>query len=69
MNTESRLITGIVFILGGFFLIAVPFVWGFLEVWWLSWVYGAIFLIIGFFILFNKNEDKIEKIKFQGGKK
>jgi drug/metabolite transporter superfamily protein YnfA len=32
-------------------------------------IYGGIFIIIGIFVLVNTSEDKIEQIKFLGGKK
>ena len=62
MNTLSRTITGILAIILGLVLIAISFSY---EYWVL--IYGIPILIIGFFILFNKKEDDIEKIK--GGKK
>ncbi len=63
----SRLITGIVMVLGGLFLIGLSF---FIEeASWVALMYGIPLLIIGVFILFNKKEDKIEQIKSSGGKK
>ena len=62
MNILSRTITGILGVILGLVLIAISFSH---EYWVL--VYGIPILIIGFFILFNKEEDKIERIK--GGKK
>lgn len=60
MNKVSRTITGIIAILLGAGLtilgIFAPFVL----------IYGIPILIIGFFILFNKKEDVIEKIKEEG---
>ena len=66
MNTLSRTITGISAIVLGVFLILISIT---TELWLL--IYGIPILIIGFFILFNKKEDKIEEIKtkVKGGKK
>ena len=58
MNVLSRTITGGVMILGGFILVCVAL----LKVIWVL-IYGVPILIIGFFILLNKKEDQIEKIK------
>ena len=58
MNFTSRVITGIVMILISFGLFVPPF-FGF----WFTLIYGIPILIIGIFILFNKEEDKIEEIK------
>ena len=58
MNTVSRIITGIIAILFGLFLIMASF----LEDLWVL-VYGIPIFIIGIFIFFNKKEDEIEKIK------
>ena len=65
MNTLSRTITGIVAIVLGLALI----LFGFIS--YVSVVYGVPIFIIGIFILFNKKEDYIEKIKTkaEGGKK
>ena len=58
MNTISRTITGVIVILFGLYLIVTVI---FKEVWVL--IYGIPIFVIGFFILFNKKEDNIEKIK------
>lgn len=58
MNTKSRIITGIIGIVLGLVLI----VSGFFIV-FITWIYGIPILIISIFILFNKKEDDIEKIK------
>mgnify|MGYP006279190491 CR=1 FL=1 len=68
MNTISRTITGGVIILfsAGFALFA-----GFTDgpgVDYSAILIGGSFLIIGIFILFNKKEDEIEKIKSQKNK-
>jgi hypothetical protein len=68
MNKPSRIITGAVIILFGLWLISfVGFIdgpgfdfWGFGV--------GALFLILGIFILLNKKEDEIEQIKSAGTK-
>lgn len=36
---------------------------------WVPLIYGIPLFVIGFFILFNKHEDKIEEIRVKGGKK
>lgn len=58
MNIISRTITGILAILLGLFLIVLSIL---KEPWVL--IYGIPIFIIGIFILFNKKEDDIEKIK------
>lgn len=58
MNILSRTITGILAIILGIFLISIAIV----ENLWIL-IYGIPTFIIGFFIFFNKNEDKIEQIK------
>ncbi len=68
MNILSRTITGAVIIFGGAILTALPFFLSDKSTFFM-WIYGIPFLVIGFFILFNKKEDEIEKIKFKGGKK
>ena len=55
---NSRLITGIIFLIVGIFLIFFAIR---IELWIL--IYGIPLFLIGLFILFNKNEDKIEKRK------
>ena len=62
MNLVSRTITGIVMIALGLFLMVLSF---FVEAdaLWATLVYGIPIFLIGFYILFNKKEDKIEKIK------
>lgn len=52
----SRLITGLILIVGGFALIVVSFLTSFFIL-----IYGIPILLIGFWIWFNKNEDKIEE--------
>ena len=64
MNTVSRTITGIAFIVLGIALIVVSF-WAH----YVTLIYGIPLFILGFFILFNKKEDEIEKIKMKGGKR
>lgn len=60
MNTLSRTITGILMVFVGL-VVLVIFLFFATEVWWLSLIYGFPLLIIGFFILFNKHEDRIEE--------
>jgi len=66
MNKLSRTITGLVMIIFGIILIGVPLFAG--EEGFVAWFWGIPILIIGFFILFNKTEDSIEKIKFKKSK-
>ena len=66
MNILSRTITGISMIVLGIVLIVLAFFNALFIL-----IYGIPLLIIGFFILFNTKEDKIEQIKNmkKGGKK
>jgi|TARA_B100002003_G_scaffold133604_1_gene123696 membrane-bound ClpP family serine protease len=57
MNTLSRTITGILTIILGSVLTII----GFYQ--YSVLIYGIPIFIIGIFILFNKKEDNIEKIK------
>jgi len=61
MNFISRTLTGIVMVVVGLILITIPMFVGAGR--FFLWIYGIPLLILGFFILFNKSEDKIEKIK------
>ncbi len=61
MNIMSRIITGIVVILLGAYGMFISFLE--LSKDWPGFVWGIIFVVIGFFILFNKKEDDIEEIK------
>jgi len=65
MNTLSRNITGTLAIILGLCLIIISF-----SALWIL-MYGIPIFVIGIFILFNKKEDEIEKIKNKekGGKK
>jgi len=67
MNLISRTITGASLILVGLILIIMSFFLNEKSIFWI-WIYGIPIFVIGFFILFNKREDKIEQIK-SGGKK
>jgi len=62
MNLLSRTITGIVLIFGGIFIFFLPFLFG-IRLGMFSLLYSIPMIIIGLFILLNKNEDKIEEIK------
>ena len=62
MNKVSRTISGTVAILIG----VVIFIGAIFEQpggWYFVILYGLFFIIIGFFIFFNKKEDEIEQIK------
>ncbi len=58
MNLISRTITGIIAIILGTVLI----IFSFFESYFIL-IYGIPILIVGIFILFNKKEDEIEKIR------
>jgi membrane-bound ClpP family serine protease len=64
MNIISRSIVGGILIVGGLGIIVFSFFSGFFIL-----AYGVPILIVGIIILFNKNEDIIERIKMKGGKK
>jgi uncharacterized membrane protein HdeD (DUF308 family) len=55
-NLTSRTITGIIMTLAGIALIVVSFFSTYSFI-----VYGVAVLLVGLFIMFNKNEDKIER--------
>ena len=57
-------------IFGGLFLIGVGiFNWGSEGV-WVAWMYGVLTFVLGWFVLLNNKEDKIEEINYsKGGKK
>jgi len=63
MNTLSRTLTGGIMIILGLFLIALPLFVSFKEGGFVAWIYGIPVFIIGFFVLLNKKEDKIEQIR------
>jgi len=58
MVSSSRLIIGLLFLLAGIFFSVLA-----IFTVWLMIVYGIPLIIIGIVILFNKNEDKIERRK------
>jgi membrane-bound ClpP family serine protease len=64
MNILSRTIAGTIMIILGLVIIGFSFFTSFFIL-----AYGIPILIVGLFIFFNKNEDKIERIKMKGGKK
>lgn len=65
MNFVSRTISGSVMIVIGLFLIGISYRAKFIPL-----IYGIPLLILGFFVLLNKKEDKIEEIrKVKGGKR
>ena len=45
----------------GFGLMVIPFFAG--NPGFIAWIYGVPIIILGFFVLLNKKEDEIEKIK------
>ena len=64
MNTLSRTITGTLVTLLGISISIVSFS----KEPWATYIYGIPLTIIGVYILFNKKEDFIEKIKKIGRK-
>ncbi len=62
MNTMSRTIAGIASIILGLYII-ITTVLDKPEGWIWILAYGGFFIVIGFFIFFNKKEDDIEEIK------
>ena len=65
MNILSRIITGVILVIFGIVLIILSFN----KSGWIL-IYGIPIVLIGFFILFNTKEDKIESRKdVKGGKK
>ena len=70
MNIISRTIAGTIIILFGlWFAFFIGFIDG-PKIDFVAIIVGVLFLIFGIFILFNKKEDEIEKIKSRrGGKK
>ncbi len=69
MNAKSRIITGIVLVVFGVFLLGGSFFWKETDSIWVSAIYGFVSFVVGWFVLFNKKEDEIEQINTQGGKK
>lgn len=61
MNTISRTITGGIMIFGGLFLSSLPLFFSISNGSFVGLIYGIPILVIGFFILLNYNEDKIER--------
>lgn len=61
MDNISKIISGAAFLFFGFSFGYSSFQQT--EDFWTFLVLGAIFVLLGIFILFNKNEDKIEEIK------
>ena len=62
MNVVSRVLTGGSLIALGFILSWIPFLYH-TDGRFVFWFWGIPLFILGFFILLNKNEDKIEGIK------
>jgi len=60
---KGQLITGVVLTLMGLVLISLPLFFSFKNGAFMGLIYGIPLFIIGLFILFNKNEDKIERRK------
>ncbi|EFK97899.1 hypothetical protein LDC_0041 [sediment metagenome] len=58
MNKTSRTITGMFLIFVGIGLL-IPLFFGF----WITVIFSILLLILGFYILFNKDEDIIEERK------
>jgi thiamine transporter ThiT len=64
----GQLIPGIILVVLGTALILIAVFFGLREGSFVALIYGIPSLILGIFILLNKNEDRIEKI-LKGGKK
>ena len=47
----------------GFVIIILGIILGFFN-----WIMGVVLGVVGLAIILNKNEDKIEEIKYKGGK-
>jgi len=60
---EKRFIWGLLIFVIGLIFILISF-----FVTWLL-IYGIPLFVLGLVIMFNKNEDKIEKIHYKGGQK
>ncbi len=56
--SSSRIITGIIFLIGGIVLMVLSFTISLFIL-----IYGIPIFLVGIFLLLNKNEDKIEKRK------
>ena len=67
MNSLSRIVTGIVMIVIGVFLVLLGIMVS--EGSFVSWFYGGIIFVLGVFIFLNNREDKIEQIKARPLKK
>jgi Flp pilus assembly protein protease CpaA len=62
-NIISRIIAGVVImVLSLWFVLFAGFIDG-PKIDYVAIILGAFFFLIGFFVAFNKDEDKIEKIK------
>ena len=59
MNIFSRTITGVIMIAAGLVLIGISFFTSFFVL-----IYGLLILIFGIIIFLNKDEDRIEQIKY-----
>ncbi len=62
MNTISRIISGIISVILGLYII-FDVIWDKPEGWLWSLISGIFLIIVGIFIFFNKKEDNIEEIK------
>ena len=62
MNLISRTITGGLMVFAGIFIFFIPFLFG-VRLGMFSLLYSLPLIVIGFFVLFNKKEDKIEERK------
>jgi len=63
MNIISRILAGLGFIILGIILIIIGLLGLDTSGFFVFVIYGLILFILGFFIFFNKKEDKIEQIK------
>jgi len=65
---KNRIIWGLVISFVGLILVFIPGFFPHKEI-LITLVYGIPLFIIGFIIILNKKEDKIEQINYKGGKK
>ena len=65
---ENRIIWGFIISVIGLILIFIPTLFPHKEI-LITWIYGIPLFIIGFIIILNKKEDKIEQINYKKNNK
>ncbi len=63
MNKIIRITTGLIIVFLSFWIIISVGFFNEMKIDYIAFLMGVFFLIIGFFIIFNKKEDDIEQIK------